>query len=348
MEPELTNAELDHFLASRDPLETALVYGEDLMIDAEVEECLSILDTSCAYLRANTPFEELDRPESWKKPKPSIEEAPVLGLQPLPPHLSYSFLGSGDTLPVILSAYLTNVQVERVLRVLKDRIQALGWSIADIQGISSSFCMHKILLEEDNKPSVECQRRLNPIMKEVVKKEVIKWLDNCIIYNISDSKWMLDRLAGHDYYYFLDGYSGYNQIMIAPEDQEKITFTCPYGTFAFRRMPFGLCNAPGTFQRCMMAIFTDMVENYVKVFMDDFSIFGNSFDDCLNHLDDVLACCEETNLVLNWKKCHFMVREGIVLGHKILSNGIKVDKAKIEVIKKFPPPVSVRGVHSFL
>ncbi|XP_059294600.1 uncharacterized protein LOC132047594 [Lycium ferocissimum] len=131
-EPELTNAELDHFLASRDPLETTLVYWEELMIDAEVEECLSILDTSCAYLRANTLFEELDRPESWKKPKPSIEGAPVLELKLLPPHLRYAFLGSGDTLSVILSTYLTDVQVERVLRVLRDLIRALGWSIVDI------------------------------------------------------------------------------------------------------------------------------------------------------------------------------------------------------------------------
>ena len=89
---------------------------------------------------------------------------------------------------------------------------------------------------------------------------------------------MLDRLAGHQYYCFLDGYSGYHQIAIAPEDQEKTTFTCPYGTFAFRRMPFGLCNAPATFQRCMMAIFADLVEDVMEIFMDDFFVFGSSFD----------------------------------------------------------------------
>ena len=82
-------------------------------------------------------------------------------------------------------------------------------------------------------------------------------------------------------------------------------------------MPFGLCNAPATFQRCMMAIFFDFCEKTCEVFMDDFSVYGSSFDDCLSNLDRVLQRCEDTSLVLNWEKCHFMVNEGIVLGHKI-------------------------------
>ena len=112
---------------------------------------------------------------------------------------------------------------------------------------------------------------------------------------------MLERLSGHEYYCFLDGFSGYFQIPIAPEDQEKTTFTCPYGTFAYKRMPFGLCNAPATFQRCMTAIFHELMEDSMEVFMDDFSVFGNSFDRCLANLEKMLKCCEETNLVLNWK-----------------------------------------------
>ena len=88
---------------------------------------------------------------------------------------------------------------------------------------------------------------------------------------------MLDRLAGHPYFCFLDGYSSYNQIAIAPKDQEKTNFTCPYDTFAFRRMPFGLCNAPATFQRCMMSMFLDLVESAMEIFMDDFSVYGSSF-----------------------------------------------------------------------
>ena len=113
-------------------------------------------------------------------------------------------------------------------------------------------------------------------------------------------------------------------------------------------MPFGLCNAPATFQRCMMAIFADMVEKCIEVFMDDFSVFGASFENCLANLEKVLQRCEESNLVLNWEKCHFMVQEGIVLGHKISKKGIEVDKAKLDVIDKLPPPVNVKGIRSFL
>ncbi|CAM8930795.1 unnamed protein product [Rhodiola kirilowii] len=159
---------------------------------------------------------------------------------------------------------------------------------------------------------------------------------------------MLERLAGHDYFCFLDGYSGFYQIPILPNDQGKTTFTCPYGTFAFRRMPFGLCNAPGTFQRCMMSIFSDYIEKCIEVFMDDFSIHGSSFDDCLTNLSHVLSRCIETNLVLNWEKCHFMVQEGIVLGHLVSKRGLEVDKAKIQVIEQLPPPTNQKGIRSFL
>nr|GEY92014.1 reverse transcriptase domain-containing protein [Tanacetum cinerariifolium] len=157
---------------------------------------------------------------------------------------------------------------------------------------------------------------------------------------------MLESLAGNQYFCFLNGFFGYFQILIDPKDQEKITFTYPYGTFAYRRMPFGLCNAPGTFQRCMMAIFHDMIEKTMEVFMDDFSVFGDSFQSCLFHLEKMLKRCEDTNLCLNWEKSHFIVKEGIVLGHKISKKRIEVDKAKVDVISKLPHPTSVKdGVY---
>jgi hypothetical protein len=112
---------------------------------------------------------------------------------------------------------------------------------------------------------------------------------------------MLKCLKGKSFYCFLDGYSGCNHIVINPKDQEKTTFTCPCGTYAYRRMPFGLCNAPATFQRCMMSIFSDYVERIIEVFMDDFMVYGDSFDKCLESLSLVLKKCIETNLVLNYE-----------------------------------------------
>nr|GFC53715.1 reverse transcriptase domain-containing protein [Tanacetum cinerariifolium] len=109
-------------------------------------------------------------------------------------------------------------------------------------------------------------------------------------------------------------------------------------------MLFGLCNAPGTFQRCMMAIFHDMIERRMEVFVDDFSVFGNSFSSCLTNLENMLKRCEDTKLALNWEKIYFMVKEGIVLGHKISKKGIEFDKAKIEVILKLPHPMTVKGI----
>ena len=97
-----------------------------------------------------------------------------------------------------------------------------------------------------------------------------------------------------------------------------------------------------------MAIFADLVEKCIEVFMNDFSIFGSSFYHCLSNLELVLQRCAETNLLMNWEKCHFMVQEGIVLGHKISSRGLEVDKAKIDVIEKLPPPMNVKGIRSFL
>ena len=384
-----------------DPLEASLVENDSENLSEEAEEYVKWMD-SFGHNRRKY-FESLG--EGAKMLVPSVEQPPMMEQKPLPSHLKYEYLGVESTLPMIISASLTELEEEKLLRVLRDHKNALGLSLADLKGILPSMCMHRIFLEEGYKPLVEAQRRLNPIMKEVVRKEVLKWLDTGVTYPISDSAWvspvqvvlkkggttvirtknkillpsrtvtgwricidyrklnkatrkdhfplpfldqMLDRLAGHEYYCFLDGYSGYNKIAIAPEDQEKTTFTCPYGTFAFRRMPFGLCNAPGTFQRCMMAIFSDMVEKAIEIFMDDFSVLGDSFDNCLENLRSVLVRCKETNLVLNWEKCHFMVQEGIVLGHRISARGIEVDRAKIEAIEKLPPPSSVKGIRSFL
>jgi hypothetical protein len=159
---------------------------------------------------------------------------------------------------------------------------------------------------------------------------------------------MLERLVNHSFFCFLDGYFGYHQIPIHPDDQSKTTFTCLYGTYAYRRISFGLCNAPASFQRYTMSIFFDMIEEIMEVFMDDFSVYEKTFDDCLKNLDKVLQRCEEKHLVLNWEKYHFIVREEILLGHLVSERGIEVNRTKLEVIEQLHPPVNVRGIRSFL
>ncbi|GJT81396.1 reverse transcriptase domain-containing protein [Tanacetum coccineum] len=276
-----------------------------------------------------------------KSAESSIDEPPEVELKDLPPHLEYAFLADNNKLPVIIAKDLSDDEKTALIKVLKSRKQAIAWKLSDIKGINPEFCSHKILMEDDYEPAVQHQRRVNPKIHDVIKKEVEKLLDAGLIYPISDSPWvspvhcvpkkggmtvvtndenelvtrlvtgwrvcidyrkfneatrkdhfplpfmdqMLERLAGNEYYCFLDGFSGYFQIPIDLNDQEKTTFTCPYGTFAYRRMPFGLCNAPGTFQRCMMAIFHDMIEKTMEVFMDDFLVFGNSFSTCLANLE---------------------------------------------------------------
>ncbi|GJS23711.1 reverse transcriptase domain-containing protein [Tanacetum coccineum] len=271
-----------------------------------------------------TPRKELKLCEA-KIVESSVDEPPEVELKELPPHLEYAFL-------------------EALLKVLKSHKRAIAWKLSDIKGVSPEFCTHKILMEEDYEPSplghgMASNVLITKAFNEATRKDhfPLPFMDQ-----------MLERLAGNEYYCFLDGFSGYFQIPIDPKDQEKTTFTCPYGTFAYRRMPFGLCNAPGTFQRCMMAIFHDMIEKTMEVFMDDFSVFGDSFSTCLTHLEKMLKRCEDTNLSLNWEKSHFMVKEGIVLGHKISKSGLEVDRAKVEVIAKLPHPTSVKGVRSFL
>ncbi|RDX66671.1 Retrovirus-related Pol polyprotein from transposon 17.6, partial [Mucuna pruriens] len=159
---------------------------------------------------------------------------------------------------------------------------------------------------------------------------------------------VLEKLVGKSHYYFLDELSGYMQIHIAPKDQHKTTFTFLFSTFAYTRMSFGLCNASSIFQHCMTSIFSNLLQDCMKVFMDDFTIYDTSLDAWLENLSQVLTRCIHTNLVLNFEKCHFMVTERIVLGYLVSSRGIEVDKSKIDIITSLPNPTSMREVFSFL
>ncbi|GJY64128.1 DNA-directed DNA polymerase [Tanacetum coccineum] len=306
-----------------------------------------ILSTSFLSL---TPFEGELHFEEIKTIKSSIDDPPELEFKDLSSYLEYTFLKGINKLPVIISKELKDEEKAALLKVLKSHKRAIAWKNFDIKGIDLSFCTHKILMEDDFKPVVQHQRRVNPKIHEVIKKEVIKLLDAGLIYPTSDSLWvspvhcvpkkggmtvvknenneliptrlvtgwrvcidyrklndatrkdhfplsfmdqMLERLAGNEYYCFLDGFLEIFFKILLPARTEEIPSYLPLiRTFAYRRMPFGLCNAPGTFQRCMMAIFHDMIEETMEVFMDDFSVFGDYFSSCLSHLDKMLKRCE--------------------------------------------------------
>nr|GEZ47758.1 reverse transcriptase domain-containing protein [Tanacetum cinerariifolium] len=355
--PSLTPFEGSDFI-----LEEIEAYLKDESISPEINHADCDLEVDICLIEKllnDDPFQlllmDLNQGEVVKA-KSSIEEPPDLESKDLPSHLEYAYQDGVDKLLVIIAKDLKVDEKEALLKVLKSHKRAIDWKITDIKGIDPRFCTHKILMEEDYKPTVQSQIRVNLKIHEVIKKEVIKLLDAGMIYPISYSSWvspihcvpkkggitivenenseliptrlvtgwrvyidyqklndttqkdhfplpcmdqMLERIAGNEFYCFLDGFSGYFQIPINPPDQEKTTFTCPYGTFSYRRMIFGLCNAPGTFQRCMMAIFHDMIEKTMEVFMEDFLVFRDSFSSRLSHLDTMLQRCEDTNLVLN-------------------------------------------------
>ncbi|RVW94338.1 Transposon Ty3-I Gag-Pol polyprotein [Vitis vinifera] len=273
----------------------------------------------------------------------AVEDPPKLILKPLPVELKYAYLEDDEKCPVVVSSTLTSDQEDSLLGVLRKCKKAIGWQISDLKGISPLVCTHHIYMEDDAKPVRQPQRRLNPHMQEVVRSEVLKLLQAGIIYPISDSLWVsptqvVPKKAG---------------ITVIQNEKGEEVSTRPTSGWRVcidyrRRMPFGLCNAPATFQRCMLSIFSDMVERIMEVFMDDITVYGSSYEECLMHLEAVLHRCIEKDLVLNWEKCHFMVQKGIVLGHIISKNGIEVDKAKVELIVKLPPPTNVKGIRQFL
>nr|GEX68819.1 reverse transcriptase domain-containing protein [Tanacetum cinerariifolium] len=248
-----------------------------------------------------------------KAVKSSVDEPPEVELKDLPPHLEYTFLEGDNKLPVIIAKEFGDKVKAALIKVLKSYKRAIAWKLSDIQG---GFTVVK------NKENELIPTRLVTRWRVCIDYRKLNKATRKDNFPLPFMDQMLERLAGNEFYCFLDGFSGYFQIPIDPRDQEKTT--------------------------CMLAIFHDMVEKTMEVFMDDFSVFGNSFENCLSLLDKMLQRCEDTNLCLNWEKSHFMVKEGIVLGHKITKNEIEADRAKVNVIAKLPHPMTIKCVRVFL
>ncbi|RDX75049.1 Retrovirus-related Pol polyprotein, partial [Mucuna pruriens] len=306
---------------------------------------------------------------------------PPMELKPLLSHLKYAYLGTKQQLPVIIANNLHQEQHKKVIgwklsdllginpsicmhrilmeeeaRPIMKQKRILNPTILDVvkKEVTKLLVVGIIYPISDNQwvspVQVVLKKSRMTVMKNQHAELVPMWIQNswrvCIDYrrlNQATRKdhfplpfidQVLEKLARKSHYYFLDGFSGYMQIHIAHEDQHKTTFTCPFGTFAYTRMPFGLCNVPSTFQRCMTSIFSDLLQDCIEVFMDNFTVYDDSFD-------HVLTRCIDTNLVLNFEKCDFMVTEGIVLGYLVSNKGIEVDKSKIDIITSLPNPASV-------
>ncbi|RVW12530.1 Transposon Ty3-I Gag-Pol polyprotein [Vitis vinifera] len=236
--------------------------------------------------------------------KEAKDEILKLELKTLPAELKYAYLEEGNKAPVVISSSLTVSQEDNLLRILRKHKKAIGWQISDLKGISPLICTHHIYMEEGAKPTRQPQRRLNPHMQEKSGITVVKGENGDEVSTRLTTGWRV----------CID-YRKLNAVT------RKDHFPLPFMDQVLeRRMPFGLCNAPATFQRCMLSIFSDMVERIMEVFMDDITVYGTSFEDCLSHLEDVLKRCIEKDLVLNWEKCHFML----------------------------PPPTNVKGIRQFL
>ncbi|CAN6560283.1 unnamed protein product [Malus baccata var. baccata] len=243
----------------------------------------------------------------------------VAALESLPQH--------HETLLVIVSSSLTALEEEKLIRVLKEHKTASGWTLANIKGISPTTCMHRIFLEERAKPTREAQRRLNPPMIEVVKNEIIKLLDSGVIYPISDRRWVSPVQV-------VPKKSGVTVVKNAEDELVPTHIQTSWRVcIDYRKLNNTTRN-----------------DHFPLPFIDQMleSVFGDSFDGCLENLTLILKRCVETNLVLNWEKCHFMVKQGIVLGHIVSERGIEVDESKIDLVCYLSSPTSVREVRSFL
>ncbi|OMO62838.1 reverse transcriptase [Corchorus capsularis] len=333
--------------------------------EAEVEMPKEIAET-VSQLSFNEEVETISyiNLEPTPKPLPSIIQPPEVKLKPLPEGLKHVFLGDNDTLPVVISTDIKGIsptvcmhrirleddavavqQPRRRLNpnlaeVVKDEVlKLLGagliYAISDSKWVSPVQVVPKKsgFTVIENKDGELVPQRLQNGWRVGIDYRKLNSATRKDHFPLPFIDQMLERLACKAYYCFLDGYSRYFQIPITPEDQEKTTFTCPFGTYAYTKMPFGLCNAPATFQRCMMSIFQDYVGDKMEVFMDDFTVYGDNFNQCLNNLELILKRCVETKLVLNAEKCHFMVEQGIVLGHVVSKEGMQVDKAKVNVVQ---------------
>ena len=285
-----------------------------------------------------------------------------------------------------IGSQLTDKEVQQYKDLVLEFIDVFAWSYTDLKGMPPEIVQHTIPLFPDSKPIRQLQRRMNPRMQLIVKAvleqllqagfikpvEITNWvlpmvlvkkkngkIRICIDYRALNKRTqkdhfplpfihiILDEVARHELYTFMDGYSGYNQISIAPEDHHKTAFITPWSTFIYIVMPFGLCNAPSAFQRAMSFAFSDLLHKSMTVFIDDFSTHSSTTEH-LHWVRECLIRCCRTGITVNLDKLYLAVKKGILLGHIVSREGTEPDPAKVEAITELKPPTDVKGIQRVL
>jgi ribonuclease HI len=288
---------------------------------------------------------------------------------------------------VNLASHLTDKQKSEYGELLKEFSDIFAWQYSDLKTYHTEIIQHKIPLNKDTKPFRQKLRSFSPMLLPTMEKEIKKLLDAKIIIPLRYSEWIanlvpvrkkngeirlcvdfrnlnkcsrkdnyplpkmehiLQKVSGASVMSFIDGFSGYNQIVVHPDDREKTTFTTPWGTFMYEKMPFGLMNAGATFQRAMDIAFVGEKDRFVLIYLDDITVFSHSHEDHLQHLRKTFLKCRKYGISLNPKKSHFALREGKLLGHIVSADGVKIDPARVEAIQKLSLPRSKKDIQSFL
>jgi hypothetical protein len=292
-----------------------------------------------------------------------------------------------DPRHVNLASHLSHKQKEDYGKLLKEFSDIFAWQYDDLKTFDTEVIQHKIPLNRDTKPFRQKLRSFNPLLLPMMEREIKKLLDARIIIPLRYSEWianlvpvrkkngeirlcvdfrnlnkcsrkdnyplpkmehMLQKVSGSKVMSFIDGFSGYNQIAVHPEDREKTAFTTPWGTFMYEKMPFGLMNAGATFQRAMDIAFIGEKDKFVLIYLDDITVFSSSHELHLQHLRKVFLKCRRYGISLNPKKSNFALKEGKLLGHIVSEEGVKIDPKRVEAIRNLSLPRSKKDIQSFL
>jgi hypothetical protein len=309
-------------------------------------------------------------------------------LQPQPKEVEDCDIGTKEEPRIVkISKYLPPEMKGKYANLLQQYKDVFAWSYNELRTYDTIVIEHKIPLKPDVKPFRHKLRKINPILLPMVEKEVKNILDAKIIVPLRYFDWVanlvtvrkksgeiilcmdfrnlnksslkdnfplpkmdhvLEKVVGANRMSMINGFSGYNHIAFSEHDKEKTTFTTPWGTFMYDKMPFSLMNAGATFQRAMDIAFVGERDKFVVIYLDDLNVFSKSDEDHLIHLKQTFEKCQKFGLSLNPKKSHFVMQEGKLRGHILSRDGIKIDPKRVEAIDTINIPRNVKEIQSFL